>query len=240
MEHAQATAVDVDVIANVAGVEARTLSTASLTAERTLALHDALGTLFPDGGLVRGRSVVCAGVTATSVALALTAAAVRAGGWLAVVGVPWLGVEAAAELGVPLERLVRVDPDPSDRHRRPAVWAELMASVLDGFELVVTRVPSTAGAGMVRKVQQRMQARGAVVITVGDQAAWSGDVRVRARRACWEGVADGHGFLRARRVELESSGRRMPRARAVDLWLPGPTAAIESVPPTPTELRPTG
>ena len=36
-----------------------------------------------------------------------------AGAWLAVVDVPWLGVEAVAELGVPLERLVRVDPGES-------------------------------------------------------------------------------------------------------------------------------
>ncbi|MFV0310006.1 MAG: hypothetical protein ACK5OX_19930 [Desertimonas sp.] len=222
---------------HVANVDATVLSAASLTAERTLALHDALIPLFPDGGLVRGRSVVCTGVTATSVALALTSAAVAAGGWLGVVGVPWLGAEAAAELGVPLERLVRIDPGASAGRRRSEAWADLMASVLDGFEIVITRVPASTGATLIRRVQQRMQARGAVVIAIGDHAAWPGDVRVRARRARWEGVADGHGCLRARRVEIESSGRRVPRARAVDLWLPGPTATIEAM---PAELRPTG
>ena len=49
-------------------------------------------------------------MAATSLALALAVEATAAGAWLAVVDVPWLGVEAAAELGVPLERLVRVDP----------------------------------------------------------------------------------------------------------------------------------
>ena len=53
--------------------------------------------------------------------------ATTAGAWLAVVDVPWLGVEAAVELGIPLERLVRVDPGPDgsksdvgrSRRRRP-------------------------------------------------------------------------------------------------------------------------
>jgi len=220
--------------------DATTLAAASLTSERTLVLHEALVPLVPDGALVRGRSIVCAGVTATSVALALTTQAVQAGAWLAVVGVPWLGVEAAAELGVPLERLVRIDPDPIAGRRRGEVWAELMAAALDGFELIVTCVPSATGVALVRKVQQRMQARGAVVVTIGDTETWPGDVTIRAHRARWEGVADGHGCLRARRVELEASGRRVPRARRTELWLPGPGSAIEAVPAAPTELRPTG
>lgn len=217
-----------------------TLSMAALAAERTLALHEALTPLVPDGALVRGRSVVCAGVTATSLALALTATAAQAGAWLAVVGVPWLGADAAAELGVPLERLVRIDPDPAAGRRRGEAWAELMGAVLDGFELVVTCVPAVTGAALVRRVQQRMQARGAVVVTIGDRGSWTGDVTIRACRARWEGVADGHGHLRARRVELEASGRRVPRPRRAELWLPGPTAAVETVAVTPTELRPTG
>lgn len=224
----------------IAAAGTTTLTAATLAAERTLPLHDALQSLVPDGGLVRGRSLVCTGVTATSLALALTATAASAGSWLAVVGVPWLGVEAAAELGVPLERLVRIDPDPAAGRRRGEAWAELMGAVLDGFELVITGVPSATGAAAVRRVQQRMQARGAVVVTISDNGTWHGDVTIRAHRARWEGVADGHGFLRARRVELEATGRRVPRPRRAELWLPGPTATIETVPVTPTELRPTG
>ena len=56
--------------------------------------------LFADGGLVRGRTVACTGDAALSTALALAASATRLGSWLAVIGVPQLGVGAAIEAGV--------------------------------------------------------------------------------------------------------------------------------------------
>ena len=89
----------------------------TLARQRTLPVADPLAPLLPDGALAGGRAVSCGGIAATSLALALAAEATAAGAWLAVVDVPWLGVEAAAELGVPLERLVRVDPG----RRQPAV-----------------------------------------------------------------------------------------------------------------------
>ena len=82
----------------------------TLARQRTLPVADPFVPLLPDGALARGRAVSCRGIAATSLAVALAAEATTAGAWLAVVDVPWLGVEAAAELGVPLERLVRVEP----------------------------------------------------------------------------------------------------------------------------------
>ena len=111
----------------------------TLARQRTLPVADPLIPLLPDGALPRGRAVACGGIAATSLAVALAAEATVAGAWLAVVDVPWLGVEAVAELGVPLERLVRVDPGRADRH--DGSWADLVAAVLDGFEVVITRVP---------------------------------------------------------------------------------------------------
>ena len=68
--------------------------------------------LLPGGGLRRGATVsvtAAAGVGgATSLALALVAEASRAGSWVAAVGLPSLGLVAADELGVALERLVLV------------------------------------------------------------------------------------------------------------------------------------
>lgn len=220
----------------------------TLAREKTLPVHEALQPLLPEGALGRGRSFGCEGVTATSLALALSAEAAASGAWLAVVDLPWLGVEAAAELGVPLERLVRVDPGASRGRERAAAWAELLGAVLDGFDLVVTRVPARAHPGVVRRVQTRMQSRGSIVIVVGAAPAWSTDVTLRATRARWEGAAEGSGHLRARRVAVEATGRRVPRPRHAELWLPGPggslAPAIEAashVPPAPaadvSELR---
>ena len=194
----------------------------ALAGERTLPVAAPLAPLLPDGALVRGRTVACQGVAATSLALALTVEATSAGGWLAVVDIPWLGVEAAGELGIPLERLVRVDPGPERRQ----VWADLLAAVLDGFDLVVTRVPAGIGQGTLRRVRSRAQARGAVLITLGASDGASADVMMHTATVTWEGIAAGHGHLRARRVGVESSGRRVPVPRRVDVWLPGPDGTL--------------
>ena len=157
------------------------------------------------------------GIAATSLAVALAAEATAAGAWLAVVDVPWLGVEAAAELGVPLERLVRSTPG-----RRASEWADLVAAVLDGFELVVTRVPRRLNAATLRRVQARVQAREAVLIVVGEPGPLSADITMEASTPVWEGVEHGWGHLRGRRVTVSSTGRRVPRPRQAELWLPGP------------------
>lgn len=200
----------------------------TLARQRTLPVVDPLVPLLPDGGLARGRTLACRGVAATSLTLALAAAATDAGAWLAVVDVPWLGVEAAAELGVPLERLVRVEPAGGDA----TAWADLVAAVLDGFELVVTRVPRRINAGVLRRVQSRLQAREGVLLAVGDPGPLHADMTMEASTPRWDGVEHGAGHLRGRRVTVVASGRRIPRPRRAELWLPGPggvvTAALSS------------
>src|SRR4249920_4104531 len=147
----------------------------TLARQRTLPVAGPFVPLLPEGALARGRTVACHGVAATSLAVALAAEATVAGAWLAVVDVPWLGVEAVAELGVPLERLVRVDPGEPD-----GSWADLVAAVLDGFELVVTRVPRRVNTAVLRRVQARVQAREAVLIAVGDPGPLAVDVALEA------------------------------------------------------------
>jgi hypothetical protein len=192
----------------------------TLARQRTLPVAGPLIPLLPDGALPRGRAVSCRGIAATSLAVALAAEAAVAGSWLAVVDVPWLGVEAVAELGVPLERLVRVDPGAD------ASWVDLVAAVLDGFELVITRMPQRLNAAVVRRVQARVQAREAVLITVGDPGPLLADITMAASSPVWEGVEHGWGRLRGRRVAVSATGRRVPRPRRADLWLPGPDGTV--------------
>jgi hypothetical protein len=209
-------------------------------ARPTLPVADPFLPLLPDGGLARGRSIACRGVAATSLTLAMAAAATEAGAWLAVVDVPWLGVEAAAELGIPLERLVRVEPAATDA----TAWADLVAAVLDGFEIVVTRVPRRVNAGVLRRVQSRIQAREGVLLTVGDPGPLGVDVAMEVSTPVWEGVDEGAGHLRGRRVTVVSSGRRIPRPRRAELWLPGPDGVVATVDrssaPTEPVLRSVG
>lgn len=215
---------------------AEPLATAALSRSRMLPVVDPLSSLLPDGGLVRGKAVACGGVAAMSLAVSLAVAATASGSWLAVVGVPTFGLEAAEEFGIPLERVVSVDPGPPQRAVGER-WAELVAATFDGFEVVVTKVPQRLNAVLARRVQARMQAREAVLITLGSPRPFTVDVELHAGDPHWAGVAAGSGYLRGRRVAVSSSGRRVPRPRQVSLWLPGGDGTV-AVAETASEVVP--
>jgi len=199
--------------------------------DRSIPVEPALTGLLPDAGLRRGHVVGCGGVAARSLAVALVARAVGEGAWLAVVGMPTFGVEAAIEYGVVPERVVLVDAVGVDE------WADRVAAAADGFDLVLTAPPRGAERRM-RKVRQRLQARGVVMVVVPDsrssgcagQAFGVGcDAELSVTAVAWHGIGQGHGRLMARRVTIESSGRRIPRPRRVDCWLPSVDGRIDVV-----------
>lgn len=180
--------------------------------------------MLPDAGLVRGRVVGCTGPAAMSLALALAARATATGSWLAAVGVPMLGVEAVAEFGIPLSRLVSIDAD-----GRPAVWAERVGAAADGFDLILTRPPVGADR-VVRKIRQRLQARGVVLLAVGPTSPGvSCDVEFGTTAVEWAGLGQGHGSLAGRRAVVRAGGRRIPHPVERELWLPGPSGHVEHV-----------
>src|SRR6476660_8273685 len=83
-----------------------------LSGDERLPVLPALEPLLPGAGLRRGSVVAVSG--STSLLCALLAGASQAGSWCAVVGLPDLGLVAAAGLGVALERLALV-PDPGSQ-----------------------------------------------------------------------------------------------------------------------------
>lgn len=201
-----------------------------LAGERTLPVGAAFRDALPDRGLARGRTFACSGAAAWSTAFALVADAVGRGSWVAAVDAPTLGAEAVAELGMPLDRLVRVDA------RSTASWAEVVAAAVDGFELVVAQVPGGTSTGPVRRAQTRVKARGAVLVLVGECEV--ADVRLHSSGPVWERAARGDGHLRARRVRLDVGGRRVPRPQRVDLWLPGPEGGAVPIAPAAVDHIP--
>jgi hypothetical protein len=189
--------------------------------ERCLPVDEVLASLLPDGGLARGRTVGCSGPAAWSLAFALVARAVTSGSWVAAVGVPTLGIEAASELGVPLGRLVVVDTDAS-----PATWAERVAAAADGFDLVMTH-PPTGAERVARRVRQRIQARGGVLVAVGTASpGLSCDIEVGTTAVEWVGLGHGAGRLTGRRATIRVAGRRAPRPVEREVLLPGPAGRI--------------
>jgi hypothetical protein len=190
----------------------------TLARERTLPFPASLVGLVPEDGLVRGQSMSCAGPSATSLALAIAAPTIAEGGWLALIDLPAIGLDAASEYGIPLERVVRVDVS-GDVHR----WADVVAAAADGFEVLMVRVPSDVTPTTMRKVANRVRQRGAVIIALGDPGNLVCDMELRVDTAVWDGVTDGAGHLQQRRITVRSSGRRMPGRCRREVVLPTPS-----------------
>jgi len=205
--------------------------------DRVLPVVPALGSLLPEAGLVRGSIVGCQGGTALSVALATVAEASAAGSWLACVGLPSLGLRAAEELGIALERLVMV-ADSADLSE--ASLANMMSALIDGFDLIVLRGTPAIGIATARRLQARLQARGAVLVVVGNPGPFICDVTITGLGSQWEGLGDGSGRLARRRLALSATGRRSPRVREIEVWLPGANGGIEPTASPPATEMATG
>lgn len=237
----------------------------ALAREQLLAVTPELAPLLPDGALRRGSTVAVGSPDgsmvggATSLALALTAAASAEGSWVALVGLPAVGLVAAAELGLAVDRLAVVTSPP------PEQWATVVAALVGAFDLVLVPVAPRARTGEVRRLTARARERGSVLIQLvpfdltldptldltldptrglaredgrrgvgrrggrseADPATPGGigleaDVRLTVTATRWQGVSGGAGHLQARRLTVETSGRRRAaHARRHDLWLPG-------------------
>lgn len=187
-----------------------------------------LAPLLPDGVLQRG-TVLAVSATAgaggaTTLGAALAAAATAAGSWAAVVGAEDLGLAAVAELGMAVDRLLLV-PRPGLR------WAEVVAVLAEGVDVVVLRTPPAVGAAVARRLATRVRDRRTVLVAVGGRRPWpEADLRLEVAAADWTGLGAGHGHLAGRRARVTAVGRRAAgRPREVDLWLPAATGAVAAV-----------
>jgi hypothetical protein len=187
----------------------------ALAREHVLPVLDALAPLFPDAGLRRGTVVGVGGSAATSLALALAAVPSATGSWVGAVGMPSLGLLAASELGVALERLLLVAAPP------PAEWPTVVATLVDGVDVVLVRLPGSVRTGDARRLQARARQRGAVLVVVGPTGALEPDVALAVDDEEWVGLELGAGHLQGRRVGVVTAGRRAAaRSHRLTLWLP--------------------
>jgi len=180
----------------------------TLAQERLLPVAEPLRELLPGGGLRRGTvvSVEGTGATgATSLAFTLAAAATETGEWAAAVALSdTLGMEAASEVGVALERF------PVVRHVPPDRWATVVAALLDGITLVVAEVPRRVRAGDVRRLTARARERDAVLVALPPPGAtWAGDaaLRITSEGGTWTGATHDGGPVTGRAVRVRVGGR---------------------------------
>ncbi len=199
----------------LAGAQSRPVATADT---RVLEVPGALGVLL-EGGVRRGSTLVISSTAGgVSLALAVVGAATVEGAWAAAVGLPSLGLRAADELGVTLERLALV-PAPGDR------WPAVVAALLDGVDLLLLGLPGRARSADARRLVARTRERGTVLVVLeppGSRWPEAPDLRLSVASARWDGLGCGHGHLRRRRLDVVVSGRRAAaRERRTTLWLPG-------------------
>jgi hypothetical protein len=197
-----------------------------LGSERLLPVLPELRELLPGRGLRRGATVAIATTTgpetarpvrstgATSLLFALLAAASGAGSWCAVVGVPALGVVAAAEAGIALDRLALV-PNPGPD------WTTVVAALLDGVDIVVAAPPGPIAPSVAARLAARARQRGSVLMSYGQ---WDGaDITFDAVRGVWHGLEQGRGRLRCRQVTVVARGRGAAAApKRTEIWWPSP------------------
>ncbi len=223
--------------------------------EQTLPVLEPLAPLLADGALTRGSLLRVCGVGATSLALSLMAAGSRDGSWSAVIGLPELGLVAAAEHGLILDRLALIDAPPTRR------GAELIAAVLDGVDLVLLDARMMLSGAESRRIAARLRERGSVLIMVEPVCSmapvmalsrtstartstaraatagasmshaaggWSPDVVLTVAGSQWQGLGEGHGMLRRRRARIDAVGRgRAARPRRVEVLLPADEGSVD-------------
>lgn len=183
---------------------------------RMLGVPAAAADIFTEGGIRRGSTIsIASSGGGVSLALAIAGEVTGHGGWAAAVGLPSIGLVAAVELGVRLDRLALV-PRPG------AQWPVVVAALLDGVDLLLLNPPSRIRPADARRLAARVRERGVVLMLLGGEG-WPepADLRLTVARSEWVGLGTGYGHLRARRGEVMVSGRRAAaRERRCWLWLP--------------------
>lgn len=182
-----------------------------------LPVPSALVPLLPAVGLRRGSVVQVAG--ATSLLLALTAAAAGEEGWAALAALPDIGLVAAAEAGLALGRTVLV-PRPGPEA------AATLGALVDGFDVIVVGPTRALGDRDRRLLSARLRTHGAVLLSAGP---WPGtDAVLRAGQVRSTGLGEGWGTVQGQEMTVHgrsrwsSGGRLQVRVDATGLNRVGP------------------
>lgn len=167
-------------------------------------------------GLVRLRTGSAYGVDSPSLAMALVAGASRSGEWVAIVGAPDFGYEAASAFGLDLARTIAV-PSPGEH------WQSVTAGLIDVAGVVLLRPPVRVGEQQAARLRARLVQKDAALVVWGEWPRCH--QRLSIRSSSWVGLGQGHGRLTGRQVEVVVSGASSP-GRTTSLWLPDPDQRV--------------
>lgn len=189
-----------------------------------LPLDPAFASLLPEEGLQTGTAYIVS--PSPSLVLALLSAASRKGHWSAVVGMPTLGVEAAAAFGIELSRLILV-PSPAER------WLAVTSALAEVVPLIVVHPQTRARDADVSRLSARLRDRGCTLLIAESPAAdWpqsEGSIRIDDQH--WHGLGTGWGLLSDCTVTVTARTRRSPLPSRVQVRLPGSRGLVEALSP---------
>lgn len=179
--------------ARIAAMQARSLG------RRTMPTAPAVAPLLPGGALQAGVAYAAPGSLA--LAMLLMAGPSAAGAWCGVVGIPEFGAEAAAELGIALERLVLV-PAP-DEH-----WLTVTAQLTEVLPVVLVRPPAAgASPAETARLASRLRQRDATLLVAGP---WAGaEATLETTGGSWSGIGAGFGYLTGRELDVVVTAREI-------------------------------
>lgn len=171
-----------------------------LANQRVLSLSPLVRNLFPDEGLKRGSTVVVSG--STSLALLTIAAASAEGSWCVALNMADLGIDAAVEAGVSLDRLALV-PNPGKQ------WAIVASTLAEAVDVVLVRPPGQVKESDARRLVAKARECGSVLIPVVEHSSqWPlGDLRLHCNGFSFSGLNEGHGYLQRPRLMVNVEGR---------------------------------
>lgn len=195
---------------------------AGARSDRALPVPPALSGLLPGGGLLPG-SVYS--VSPGLLLLALLAEPSREGSWCGVIGLPELGIEAADQAGLNLDRVALV-PRPGER------WFAITAALAEVLPVVAVRPGSRVREADAGRLAARLRSSGTALLVAG---AWP---RVEATLSMsaphWSGVGAGHGYLSSRDVLVTVTSKRSPAPRQARVTLPDASGGLSAA-PTPSD-----
>ena len=174
---------------------------------RRLPTIPALGRILPGGGLMAGAAYSVE--NSTTLAMALLAGPSGSGAWCSVIGIPDFNVEAAANLGVDLDRLILIP-------HLDGQWLTVTAAMVDVVSIILTRAPATITGTDAARLRARLRQRGAALITMGSWPQSEAALSVTDNQ--WGGLGTGSGHLQTRRLKVAARGNN-GQSRSAELSL---------------------
>lgn len=140
---------------------------------------------------------ISVGITGSNaLLLAMIAEVAAEGKWVAIIGMPSLGIVAGAEFGLDSSRIVLI-PDPR------AQSAKVLTILIDGFDVVVVGAKVSVHSGQRRSLVARARNQRTTLFA----PLWPElPVRLEARVLGWVGVERGRGYVDERDVLVARQG----------------------------------